>query len=304
MKDELIKNGIPRVDVWRKGIDTIRFHPKFKSIEMRHTISNGNVNDLVLIYVGRLGAEKRLKDIKPILDALPYVRLCFVGDGPQKKELEDFYKGTNTIFMGQLSGDELSSTFASADIFIMPSDSETLGFVVLESMASGIPVIGAAAGGILDLIHDGIDGYLIEPGNSAQYIQKVIQLYNDPTLRQKMGIAARKEAECWGWEAATSYLRNIQYEKALCNFHSQRTFGGYGRPGTAGILRLFQYRIQSFIRRYKMTIPTAYTTSLLSITHSISYFIQTTFMMLFSTNNDKNKRFFSFRSLFRRSSSS
>lgn len=249
MKAEMIANGIPRVDVWRKGIDTERFHPSFSSSSMRSKMSSGSPQDFLMVYIGRLGAEKRLKDLKPVLERLPNARLCIVGNGPQKEELEQHFANTNTVFTGQLQGDDLSAAFASADVFVMPSDSETLGFVVLESMASGVPVVGCAAGGILDLIHEGVDGYLVKPGDTDGYVKKLQMLSKDKSLRQKMGIRARKEAEKWGWEAATSYLRNVQYEKALINFHS-RAFGGFGRPGTAGLFRLFQYRIKSLVRRF------------------------------------------------------
>ena len=243
MQQELQAQGIPRVDVWRKGIDTERFHPNFRDDAMRERLTNHKAGDFLMVYVGRLGAEKRLKDIKPILQKLgPNARLAIVGKGPQEQELKEFFAGTNTVFTGQLGGDELSQAFASADVFVMPSDSETLGFVVLESMASGVPVVGARAGGIPDLIHDGVDGYLVEPGNTDEFVEK-LQLLRDAKFRAKMGKAARAEAEKWGWEAATSYLRNVQYEKALVNFHS-RAFGGFGRPRSGSMWRLLGWRVR------------------------------------------------------------
>jgi sulfoquinovosyltransferase len=149
--------------------------------------------------------------------------------------------------MGQMGGDELSQAFASADVFVMPSDSETLGFVVLESMASGVPVVGAKAGGIPDLIQDEKDGFLVEPGNIDGFVARLKQL-QETKFRTEMGKKARAEAERWGWEAATSVLRNIQYEKALVNFHS-RAFGGLGKPRTRGLFRLLAYRVRSIFRR-------------------------------------------------------
>ena len=247
MRDELVAEGIPRVDVWRKGIDTERFDPKYKSDEMRKKMSDGNPNDFLIVYVGRLGSEKRLMDIKPILEKIPNARLCMVGKGPQMEELQEHFAGTKTVFMGQMSGDDLSAAFASADAFVMPSDSETLGFVVLESMASGVPVVGAKAGGIPDLIKDGEDGFLVEPGNTDEFVDRLKKLQNK-TFREEMGKKARTEAERWGWEAATSVLRNVQYEKALINFHS-RAFGGFGRPGTRSIWRLLGWRIRKILRR-------------------------------------------------------
>jgi len=251
MKEQLVANGVPRVDVWRKGIDTVRFHPKFKNADMRSRMSEGHPDDFLLVYVGRVGNEKRLKDIRPILERMPNTRLCIVGNGPQMEEIQDYFKGTNTYFTGQMSGDELSQTFASGDAFVMPSDSETLGFVVLESMASGVPVVGAAAGGIPDLIKDGDTSFLVPVGDTDAYVERLTQL-KDATFREKMGASARAEAERWGWEAATSVLRNVQYEKAMINFHS-RAFGGFGRPRTRGLFRLFFGRIRRLFGR--MRIP-------------------------------------------------
>ena len=248
MKAELEANGIPRVDVWRKGIDTIRFHPKFKTQETREMMTDGNPDDFTMVYVGRLGNEKRLKDIKPVLEKMgPNTRLCIVGGGPQAEELQEYFKGTNTVFTGQMSGDDLSSLFASADTFIMPSDSETLGFVVLESMASGVPVVGAAAGGLLNLIHDGEDGFLVETGDTDGYVEK-LNLLRDEKVRERMGKTARAEAEKWSWEAATSLLRNVQYEKAIVNFHS-RAFNGFGKPGTQQLWRLLKWRINRILSK-------------------------------------------------------
>jgi len=262
MQQQLQAEGIPRVDVWRKGIDTERFDPKFKSEEMREKMTEGNPKDFLMVYVGRLGAEKRLKDIKAILNKMPNARLALVGKGPQMEELEEYFKGTKTKFMGQLSGDELSQAFASADAFVMPSDSETLGFVVLESMASGVPVVGANAGGIPSLIKDGDDGFLVEPGDTDGFVGRLKQL-QDAKFREEMGVRARAEAERWGWEAATSVLRNVQYEKALSNFKS-RAFGGLGRPKTRGVWRLFKMRIQKILRRLGFSVTRKTTRALLS----------------------------------------
>lgn len=235
MKEEMEANGIPRVEVWRKGIDTIKFQPKFKSESMRRRMLGLNNSEedqkdngeLLMVYVGRLGAEKRLKDIKPMLEQLPNARLCIVGTGPQEEELKEYFEGTNTVFTGQLTGDDLSAAFASADVFLMPSDSETLGFVVLESMASGVPVVGCKAGGIPDLIRHEDTGFLVEVGDIDGYLSCIRKL-SDEKYRAEMGKRARAEAELWGWEAATSVLRNVQYEKAMINFHS-RAFGGFSQ---------------------------------------------------------------------------
>lgn len=218
MQDELQTNGITKVDVWQKGINTDKFNPQFKDDIMRYRMSDGNPDDYLLVYIGRLGKEKRLKELKRILEQIPNARLCIVGDGPQKSELECHFSSTGrTHFTGKLHGDELSKAFASGDAFVMPSDSETLGFVVLESMASGVPVVGARAGGVPDLINDGVNSFLVETGDTDAYVDRLIKL-KDVNFRNKMASEARRETERWSWEAATSVLRNIQYEKAINNF--------------------------------------------------------------------------------------
>lgn len=86
--------------------------------------------------------------------------------GPDAEALKDYFAGTKTVLTGTMTGEPLSQAFASADVFVMPSDSETLGFVVLESMASGVPVVGADAGGIPDLIQHGkVYKYCCNPYN-------------------------------------------------------------------------------------------------------------------------------------------
>jgi len=250
IKKEMEENGVPRVDVWRKGIDTVRFDPKFKSEEMRVKMADGHPEEFLMVYVGRLGAEKRLKDIRPVLEQLPGARLCIVGTGPQEDELKEYFKDTKTVFTGQLSGDDLSAAFASADVFMMPSDSETLGFVVLESMASGVPVVGCAAGGIQDLIRHEDTGFLVKPGDTDGYLNCAKELM-DKKFRDAMGVRARTEAEKWGWEAATSVLRNVQYEKALINFHS-RAFGGFGKVKSTSVWRLLRMRIARVLGRLRI----------------------------------------------------
>ena len=129
----------------------------------------------------------------------------------------------------------------------MPSDSETLGFVVLESMASGVPVVGCAAGGILNLIHDGVDGFLVQPGDTDGYVEK-LKFLQDTKARETMGQNARTEAEKWSWEAATSVLRNIQYERAIINFQS-RAFNGFGKPGTQHMLKSLEWRVKHILAK-------------------------------------------------------
>ena len=133
IQNEFVQHGVPNCFLWEKGIDTDRFHPSFSSPEMRNRMTDGHPDDFLIVYVGRLGKEKRLQELRDILGRMPNARLCIVGHGPNEKALHKHFEGTKTTFTGLLHGDELSQAFASADAFCMPSDSETLGFVCLVS---------------------------------------------------------------------------------------------------------------------------------------------------------------------------
>lgn len=218
LKEELLSFGVKRVAVWKKGIDTERFNPKYKSATMRARLSDGHPEAPLLVYVGRLGAEKKLKTLHGVLERMPHARLAIVGTGPAEAELKEYFKGTNTVFTGIMHGEELSQAFASADIFLMPSDSETLGFVILESMASGVPVIGANAGGIPNVIFHGKTGFLVPVGDEAAFAARAQELLENPALMASMKAAGRAEAESLDWASAMDHLRNVHYKQAVMNF--------------------------------------------------------------------------------------
>jgi len=225
--------------VWKKGIDTTEFHPHHKDGEMRKRMSgpSGNPDDLLIVHIGRLAKEKRLKDLKGILEeinnrrhrschngntTIPTARLCIVGSGPEEDELRRYFQGTPTVFLGRLDGKELGQAFASGDLFCMPSDSETLGFVVLESMASGVPCVAARAGGPIDLIEEGVTGYLVPTGDVAAFADRIEAIMKNQGLRRSLSLAARKETERWSWYASMEQIREEAYPKCVENFRSRR----------------------------------------------------------------------------------
>jgi len=224
LQQQLTDLGCRNVDVWRKGVDTDVFSPAFNvsNVAMRRAMSNDEPHRPLLLYVGRLGAEKNVGMIKEVLQRIPEARLAVVGTGPAEAELHAHFAGTDTVFMVLMSGEDLSRAYAAADVFVMPSESETLGFVVLEAMASQVPCVGAAAGGIPNLIKDGQNGFLFTPGDVDDLTQKVRTLIADERLRVTMGEAARAETLRWNWAAATSVLRNLQYTRAEANFEGRQ----------------------------------------------------------------------------------
>ena len=212
MVGELSDKGIQHTDLWQRGVDTELFRPELRSEAMRTKLLGGRSDTgKLLLYIGRLSAEKQIERIKPVLEAMPDARLALVGDGPYRQQLEKIFAGTPAQFVGYLAGEELAAAYASGDAFVFPSSTETLGLVLLEAMAAGCPVVGANRGGIPDIVSDGINGCLYDPegpdGGAASLTAAVQRLLGDTSERQSLRNNARQEAERWGWAGATEQLR-------------------------------------------------------------------------------------------------
>jgi glycosyltransferase involved in cell wall biosynthesis len=223
---ELRAHGVHRVGIWRGGVDTEHFHPRRRSLAMRARLTEGRPDAPLLLYAGRLAPEKNLELLAWVLDAHPGARLALVGDGPARPKLERVFRDTPTHFAGFLHGEELATAFASADVFVMPSRTETLGFVVLEAMASGTPVVAAEAGGIPDLVRHEENGLLFRPdGPHARgaAADAVGELLRSRGLRAQLARLARKTAENCTWPLETRRLL-ASYEEATLRA-SRTAFG-------------------------------------------------------------------------------
>lgn len=206
MVQELGEHGVERLALWQRGVDIEQFNPGLTSSEMRSHLTQGHPDSPLLLYVGRLSPEKEIEAIKPILESIPDARLALVGDGPHREALEQYFADTPTFFAGYMSGKTLASAFASADAFMFPSKTETLGLVLLEAMAAGCPVVAAGTGGITDIVDDGINGYLFDPRDKNGAIAATQRLFSNAIERERVRTEARLEAERWGWKAATQQL--------------------------------------------------------------------------------------------------
>ncbi|KAL4352608.1 hypothetical protein GQ457_06G006310 [Hibiscus cannabinus] len=214
-----------RIHLWNKGVDSESFHPRYRSHEMRLRLSNGEPEKPLVIHVGRIGVEKSLDFLKSVMDRLPEARIAFIGDGPYREELEKLFTGMPAVFTGMLQGEELSQAYASGDVFVMPSESETLGQVVSEAMSSGIPVVGARAGGVPDIIpadQEGKTGFLFTPGDIDDCMSKLLPLLHNKELRETIGQAAREEMEKYDWKEATRTIRNEEYNDAIMFWRKKR----------------------------------------------------------------------------------
>jgi len=197
---DLERHGIKNLVYLPHGADTTRFNPKFKSGAWRKKV--GADGKQVLLFVSRLVWEKNLRVLARAYRELKEKRddfvLVLVGDGPARKELEKLLPGA--VFLGFQSGEELSTAYASSDVFVFPSVTETFGLVSLEAMSSGIPVVGANAEGTREVVQDGITGSLARENDASDFAEKIARLLDDMELVKKFGKASLMFAEAHSWD--------------------------------------------------------------------------------------------------------
>ncbi len=198
--EELFSHGLNTIEYLPHGVDTEVFNPKFRSVEWKEKL--GIENKFALLYAGRLVWEKDLATLADTYKILSSQRndISFIiaGDGPIKEELKNLMP--NAIFLGHLSGNDLSTVYASSDIFVFPSTTETFGNVTVEAMASGIPPICVREGGAYGIIKEGVTGLIAEPKNPYDLADKINRLLDDPVLRIRIAIAAFKFAQEQTWD--------------------------------------------------------------------------------------------------------
>lgn len=201
IQQEMIELGVKRVGLWRRGVDAEKFNPRFRNPDMRDMLSDGHPEDTILLYVGRISSEKQIEHLRPVLERVPGTRLAIVGDGPARAELERYFAGTPTKFLGYMKGQDLSEAYASADIFAFPSALETFGLVVVEAMAAGLPVVASRVGGVRDVVEEGRTGYTFDVGDIDALVEGVRQIAVSRERITQMGRAARAFAETQTWPA-------------------------------------------------------------------------------------------------------
>jgi phosphatidylinositol alpha 1,6-mannosyltransferase len=206
---DLEAHGVPRVRLWPRGVDTIRFRPGRRDEALRRELApNG---ELIVGYVGRLAPEKHV-ELLAVACGLPGVRVVVVGDGPSRPGLEEALPGA--VFLGRRTGDDLARIFASLDVFAHTGPFETFCQTVQEAMASGVPVIAPAAGGPLDLVDHGRTGLLVPPRDAHALRDAVASLAAAPALRAAYGATARDAVEGRTWAAVGDRLIE-HYEDVL-----------------------------------------------------------------------------------------
>jgi phosphatidylinositol alpha 1,6-mannosyltransferase len=198
---QLEDRGIPRLAMWRRGVDAVRFHPGHRCETLRSELAPDG--ETIVGYVGRLAGDKRV-DLLNHVAGLPGVKLVVVGDGPAASKLRASMP--QAVFTGFLDGPELSRVYASLDVFVHTGADETFCQAVQEAMASGVPVVAPAAGGPLDLVLHERTGLFYATDSIAELREAVMRLSEDPAMRFRFGALGRAAVESRSWASVGDQL--------------------------------------------------------------------------------------------------
>ena len=220
---ELAGQGIARVDVVSRGVDTTLFDPARRSTSLRRSWGL-EPDDLAVVYVGRIAPEKNLALLEKAFEAIrarqPRARLILVGSGPAQQALQARHPAA--VFCGSRSGAFLAEHYASGDLFLFPSLTETYGNVVAEALASGLPVVAYRDAAAQELIEHQVQGWLASPGDEAAFIAGAVALAEAPELRARQRLAARERVSSLAWQAIVERLVMLQRQVILSSPVSAR----------------------------------------------------------------------------------
>ena len=212
IRRELQVHGYGNLEVVARGVDTELFSPAHRDTSLRASWGVDETTQVVL-YVGRLAPEKNLKLVFAAFAAMhkcnPRTRLVLVGDGPDRATLQAAYP--QAVFCGMRSGVDLSRHYASAEVFLFPSLTETFGNVTIEAMASGLAVVAYNYAAAEDLISHNESGALAAYDDAEAFIAQAARLAADPALAQRMAQAARHTAQKMSWDSIHDRFEQVLY---------------------------------------------------------------------------------------------
>ena len=209
---DLEQRGFERLSLWPRGVDSALFRADRPGRhEVRARLGFGP-DDVVIGYVSRIAAEKNVGYLAEALEIVarsrPQARFLFVGDGPSRAELQR-RMGAHAHFVGYRKGEDLADHYAAADLFAFSSLTETFGNVILEAMASGLPVVALGAGGVADTVRSGVTGTLVAAdAPAARFADALVAYIDDAGMRRRTAEAARAYAADQSWSAIMASLRD------------------------------------------------------------------------------------------------
>lgn len=211
MLDLLAEQRIESVQLWPFGVDLRRFDPARRTAEARRKLVGDDTDSVIALSVGRLAPEKGLRRLYEVART-PGIALVVVGEGSMRAEMERELAGENVHFTGWLAGDDLADAYAAADVFTFASNTETLGFVMIEAMASGLPVVATRSEPTAEILGVGNGGVMVEPDGWQHAGEEVLRIGSPGPEREQAAAAARTRALSWDWGAATEALLDIYHE--------------------------------------------------------------------------------------------
>jgi len=209
---DLRRRGFQRLVHWPRGVDAKEFRPGRPGRATVRRALGVRPEEIVIAYVGRIAAEKNIDYLADVFErvrrARSHVRPMIVGDGPARQALRERL-GDHATFVGFRTGEELADHYAAADLFAFASRTETFGNVVLEAMASGLPVVALAAGGPAEILKDGVTGAALAPDADPEaFTNALLELVDQPERRRQMAEQARAYALSQSWERVMGALRS------------------------------------------------------------------------------------------------
>jgi glycosyltransferase involved in cell wall biosynthesis len=230
LRRDLERDGFRHLSVVSRGVDTARFSPRQRNSALRQQWGAGE-DDLVVACVGRLAPEKNLSTLMTAWQAIrahdPRARLVMVGQGPLRAQLQA--QCPEAHFAGQRTADDLAAHYASADLLLFPSLTETFGNVTTEAMASGLAVVAFDYAAAAQLIRSGSNGALAACGDTPAYVQAALALAADASRRRAMGQAACRSVAALDWQGIVmrfeSVLRSVIHEAQIRAAESMSAIG-------------------------------------------------------------------------------
>jgi glycosyltransferase involved in cell wall biosynthesis len=221
LKTQLQASGFDNLRVVARGVDTQLFHPGQRSQSQRAQWQ-ADEDTLVLLSVGRLAAEKNLQLIVDTYQVLQQnkrrIKLVFAGDGPYRTQLQA--DCPDAIFMGMCSHAELATAYASADLFLFPSLTETFGNVTLEALASGTPVLAFDCAAASELIEDAKNGWLVQGEDAQRYVLKALEITQKPDVLRAARPHTHSSIRQWDWQEIATQVESIFRDALLRNTKS------------------------------------------------------------------------------------